>query len=216
MVHANQCLSTTTDTTCLKRRTRQKTTKTSFPYEGNYASSFPPCKSVLRQKLGRARFVAHMWHAACNQMIVKQPETGWELCGRCYSLVWFAGPQMPDCYSWPRWCVNKWWYIGCWFRKSRKWEILGRLEVVSEKVMRWSTSGKIFEMHKDREKDTMEYYGGPMGTPHGIWCFFWDGFSPQVPLTTSPVYTTELKKWHMTITTRYWRYNCRICTLCKF
>ena len=64
--------------------------------KGIDASSLPPCKKVLEQKLARAGFVARMWHAACDQMIVKHPESGWELSDGSYSLVWFIGPQMPD------------------------------------------------------------------------------------------------------------------------
>ena len=106
--------------------------------------------------------------------------------------------QRPSTYS--QGSMGKFW--GDWRWWEKKWcagaQVAKSLKCVkTEKKILWSIMEGLWEL-------TMAF---------GV---FWDGFSPQVPLTTSPVYTTELKKWHMTISTRYWGYNCRICTLCKF
>ena len=64
--------------------------------KGVDASSIPPCENVINQKIHRCNFIAMIWHAACNNIVPKEPKLGWEIENNSYQHVWFTGPQMPD------------------------------------------------------------------------------------------------------------------------
>ena len=63
--------------------------------KGVDASSIPPCKNVVLQKIHRSNFVAMTWHVACNNAVPKDPQQGWELVDNSYQTVWFTGPRCP-------------------------------------------------------------------------------------------------------------------------
>lgn len=64
--------------------------------KGVDASSIPLWENEIKQKIHRSNFVAMTWHAACHNIIPKEPKQGWEIIDQSYKIVWFTGPQMPD------------------------------------------------------------------------------------------------------------------------
>ena len=62
------------------------------------ASSLPPCKTTLIEKIKCANFVSSVWKRAntANPMLFSPEGHGWCIENSAYKLIWFSGNQMPQ------------------------------------------------------------------------------------------------------------------------
>lgn len=69
--------------------------------KGADASTLPPSRAVLVQKVKRTNYVAMIWKNAHLQDPVSNSttdptESGWQLIDGKFKMVWFLGDQMPE------------------------------------------------------------------------------------------------------------------------